>query len=278
MTRPENTPPRSRRERRAQQRLDHPAERPRKNRRVAPRPAWQSPIVLVSVLAVLVTAAVIYLAIGSKPAATADLVTPPTSYAADITDGGTLGSKDAPVVIELFSDFQCPACKLFVTQQMPRLLEDFIRPGVLRVEARDIDIIGSGSANESIELAAGAFCAGEQDRYWHFHDLVFWNQGRENRGDHDARFIANVADQAGVAEAAWQACIARTDIRKPITDLTASAAAVGINSTPTLRINGTAMVGVPDYDELASLIRQLAAAASPTTAPSVNASPAPVAS
>jgi protein-disulfide isomerase len=278
MTRPENTPPRSRRERRAQQRLDHPAERPRKNRRVAPRPAWQSPIVLVSVLAVLVTAAVIYLAIGSKPAPTADLVRPPTSYAADITEGGTLGSKDAPVVIELFSDFQCPACKLFVTQQMPRLLEEFIQPGVVRVEARDIDIIGKGTENESIELAAGAFCAGEQDRYWQFHDLVYWNQGRENRGDHDARFIANVADQAGVAEAAWQACIARTDIRKPITDLTASSAAVGINSTPTLRINGTAMVGVPDYDELAALIRQLAAAASPTAAPSVNASPAPVAS
>ena len=273
MTRTQPPRPATRRERRAQERQDRPPERARAHRGPTARPAWQSPIVLVSGAAVLIAAVVIFVAT-QKAAPTADLITPPTAYAADLTRAGTLGSKDAPVVIELFSDFQCPACKQFVTLQMPRLLEEYIRPGIVRVEARDIDIIGQGSANESIELAAGAFCAGEQNRYWQYHDFVFWNQGRENRGDHDAAFIADVADQAGVVSATWEACMARTDIRKPITDLTRTAAAAGISSTPTLRINGTPLVGVPDYDHLAAVIDQLVALASPSGGPAATPSPA----
>ena len=56
---------------------------------------------------------------------------------------------------------------------------------------------GRGTPDESLELAAGAACAAEQGRYWQYHDLVFWNQGRENAGDHDAAFIGRVATAAG---------------------------------------------------------------------------------
>ncbi|MEZ0240379.1 MAG: DsbA family protein [Chloroflexota bacterium] len=232
---------------------------------------------LVSAAAVLVALVVILFVRPATRETAAELTIPPTSYSPDIVDGEVLGSATAPVVIELFSDFQCPACRAFVTEQLPRLLIDFVRPGVLRIEGKDIDVLGHGELDESLELAVGARCAGEQDRYWPFHDLVFWNQGRENRGDHDAAFIAHIADQAGVDVTSWQACLARADVRQAIRDQTASALAAGINSTPTLRINGQASVGVPDYDRLAALIRQLAEAASPAVspAPSPTASTAP---
>jgi len=254
----------SRRDRRAQARLaPHPARA--RHVRADSQPIWRSPIVLVSGVAVLI--AVVFIAFGGTrgPAPSAELVQPPTTYSVDIVDGDVLGSKTAPVVLELFADFQCPACRMFVTEQLPRLLVDFVRPGTLRIEARDIDILGRGDQNESLELAAGARCAAEQGRYWQFHDLVFWNQGRENRGDHDAAFIARVAEGARVDRGAWDACLARPDVRKAIQERTTTAALAGVSSTPTLRINGQVSVGVPDYDRLAGLIRQLAAA--PTAAP-----------
>jgi protein-disulfide isomerase len=233
--------------------------------------------VLVTAAAVLIGIAVIAFV---RPPGTADgntLVEPPTTYAADLTDGDVLGSATAPVVMQLYADFQCPACKLFVTNELPSLLNDFVRPGTLRIEARDIDVLGKGSPNESVELAVGASCAAAQDRYWQFHDMVFWNQGRENKGDHDAAFIASMATGAEVDMTTWQACIARPDMRTAVEAATKAALAAGINSTPTLVINGQTSVGVPSYAKLAELIRQLAAAASPSGTPASAAPGTPAA-
>jgi protein-disulfide isomerase len=260
----EATPPIGRRERRALARMERPAAPPRRSVNRAPKPVWQSPVVLVSIAAVLIGIAVIAFVRPSEPAPGQELVTPPTSYAGVPVKGEVLGAATAPVVLELYSDFQCPACRLFVTQQLARLVSDFVQPGILRIEARDIDILGQGTPNESLELAAGAACAAAQDRYWQFHDYVFWNQGRENRGDHSAAFIATVADAAGVERVAWDACFAQPDARTPITSRTNAAIGAGINSTPTLVVNGQSFTGVPDYDQLAALIRQLA----PSPAPS----------
>jgi protein-disulfide isomerase len=266
MTR-ETVPPMTRRERRAQARLERPASPRHRSARRAARPAWQSPVVLVTVAALAIGVAVIAFARPAAPAAAGELVTPPTSYPAALVAADVVGSASAPVVIQLYSDFQCPACKLFVTTELQRLVTEFVVPGTARIEAHDIDILGQGSPNESLELAAGAACAAKQGHYWAFHDLVFWNQGRENRGDHDAAFIARVADAAGVDRAAWDSCFAANDTRQPIIARSSSAAGAGIRSTPTLVVNGQMLVGVPNYDQLAALIRQLAAAPSPSAVP-----------
>lgn len=271
MSRQPNRPPSqplTRRERRAQERFDAPPARTRRSSRRAPRPVWQSPLVLVTGAAILVGVAIIAFA---KPPASRtgeNLVEPPTSYAADLTDGDVLGSASAPVVMQLYADFQCPACKIFVTDQLPSLVNEFVRPGVLRIEARDIDILGRGSVSESLDLAVGAACAAEQDRYWQFHDIAFWNQGRENKGDHDAAFIASVATAAEVDQAAWGACIARPEVRSAADAASRAALSAGINQTPTLVVNGQKLVGVPQYATLADLIRQLATTVPATASPS----------
>jgi protein-disulfide isomerase len=230
-------------------------------------------MVLVTVAALAIGAGIIAFALPKGGSSDPELVRPPTSYPADLVDAESLGAAGAPVVIELYSDFQCPACKLFVTEQLPRLLEEFVRPGILRIEARDIAFLGRGSRDESLELAAGARCAAQQDRYWPFHDYVFWNQGRENRGDHSETFISRIAVEAGIERAAFDACLAGPEVRAAITGQTTTALGSGVNSTPTLIVNGQSAVGVPNYDQLAGLIRQLAAAASP--APGNAASPEP---
>jgi protein-disulfide isomerase len=272
MSRPPGRPV-SRRERRAQARHERPAPARKKIvRRAAPRPAWQSPVLLTTIGALVLGAVIIVAAGGVNLFGPGALKVPETSYAGLTVDGEAVGSPTAPVVMEVFSDFQCPACKIFYVTELPSLLRDLVGPGLLRIEARDIDIIDRGGSTESIELAAGAFCASEQNLYWEFHDLVFWNQGGENHGDHNRAFIDRVAEAAGLDMTGFAACFARSDIRQPVLDLTASARAEGISSTPTLRINGQVVTGVPDYTQLHAYILQLVAQASPTPQPS---SPAP---
>ena len=267
MTR-ETVPPISRRERRAQERLDRPAVPRHRPTRRASRPAWQSPVVLITVAAVLVGFAVIALARPGGGTGTAELITPPTSYPAGIVDGEALGPATAPVVIKVYSDFQCPACRLFVTTELQRLVTDFVVPGTLRIEANDVDIVGSGNPNESLELAAGAACAAKQGRYWAFHDLVFWNQLQENHGDYDAAFIARVADAAAVDRTAWDTCFAGNDIRQPI--VSRSSAAVPRASSRRRRSSSTGRRSSASRTTTSSpqLIRQLAVPPSPSALPS----------
>ena len=260
----------SRRERRAIERSERPV-RIRSRSGPIKGAVWRSPMVLVTVAALAIGAGIIAFALPSDSPSDAALFSPSTSYAADLVDGESLGAEGAPVVMELYSDFQCPACKLFSRDQLPRLLDEFVRPGVLRIEARDIAFLGSGARDESLELAAGARCAAQQNRYWQFHDYVFWNQGRENRGDHSEEFVSLVAAGAGVEKAAFDACLAGPEVRAAITGQTRTALGAGVNSTPTLIVNGQSIVGVPQYDQLAALIRQLAAEASP--APSTDGAP-----
>jgi len=232
-------------------------------------PGWRSPVVLVTAAALVIGAVLIFVALPKPTEADRELLIPPVAYPAALIEADVLGSAVAPVVIELYSDFQCPACKLFVTTELHRLIDEFVTPGTVRIEAMDVAFLGTGQPDESLELAAGAACATEQDRYWQYHDVVFWNQGRENRGDHSPEFIGRAADAAGLDRAKWDACVARNDVRGPITSRTQAAAGKGIRSTPTLMVNGQSVVGVPNYDQLAAMIRSLAgASASPAaTAP-----------
>ncbi len=270
MSRSQQIQPETRRERRAQARLE-PRQPRRTARRATRRPAWQSPLFLTTAGALLVGAMLVVFALPKPSSPAAELVVPPVGYPAEQLDGTALGRSDAPVVIQLYADFQCPACKLFVTTELHRLVDDFVTPGIVRIEAQDIAILGTGQPDESLELAAGAACAADQGRYWQFHDLVFWNQGRENKGDHSAAFLGRVADGAGIDRQAWDACFAGNDVRPPITSRTNVAMGQGVRSTPTLVVNGQPVVGVPSYDQLAGLIRSLASAApspGPTAAPS----------
>jgi protein-disulfide isomerase len=262
--------PQSRRERRAAARLERP-DHPRAHRRSAATPAWRSPAVLVTAAALVAGAVLIFLALPNATEPDRELIVPPVAYPANLIRSDVIGSATAPVVIELYSDFQCPACKLFVTTQLHRLIDEFVTPGAVRIEAMDVAFLGSGQPDESLELAVGAACATEQDRYWQYHDVAFWNQGRENRGDHSPEFIGRVADAASLDRTKWDACVARSNVRGPITSRTQAATGKGIRSTPTLVVNGQPVVGVPNYDQLAAMIRSAAGA---STSPGASASPA----
>lgn len=257
------TTPATRRERR---RLERDARPPGHTRRGSPAPAprWAPSIAVVSLLAVLFGAGAIaafqLAGPGSEPSTGAGqgtLLVPPATIPSSVAvDGEFAGRPDAPVLVEVYGDYQCPVCARFAREYLGRLVADFVMPGDISLVDRSIAFLGTGDPDESEQAAIGAACAGEQGAYWTFHDLLLWNQRGENQGAFAAERLAAMADAAALDRAAWDACVADPERVNDIRRATADAAAIGITSTPTIVIDGQRIVGMSrTYDELASAVR-----------------------
>jgi protein-disulfide isomerase len=255
LTRRQPSTPTTRRERREAERAARTG-RPRYSpSQPAKRPFWRSPTVLVSAVAVVL--ALVFVAALNLGGGDERLVTPTTSIPAGLADGEVLGAADAPVTLEIYTDPQCPACGILARDYLPRLITDFVVPGQLRIVDRAIDLPGVGRPNESLDAAAGAICAGRQDAYWDFHDYIYWNQRTETGGGYSRDRLRAMADAIGLDRGEFDACLGDPAVRAEVQAETQAAFAAGVNSTPTLDINGERIVGVPrEYGALAAAIRQ----------------------
>ncbi len=86
----------------------------------------------------------------------------------------SLGKASAKVTLVEFSDYQCPFCARHFTQTEQQLNKEYIDTGKVKFYYRDFPLpqIHPG-AQKSAEAAR---CAGDQNKYWEYHDLVFQNQ------------------------------------------------------------------------------------------------------
>lgn len=221
---------------------------------------WQSPIVLISGLAVVIGLGIIGAAVLSAPKeidpTETGLVAPPVALPAELADGEAIGRAGAPVLMEVWSDFQCPVCGTFAKSYLPRLVTDFVAGGQLRVVDRSIDILSRGGT-ESLDAAVGAVCAGRQDQYWAYHDYLFWNQAGENRGAYSRERLTAMAVAVGLDRPAWEACFSDGTAAEEVNARRAQAPTnEGVIQTPTFVINGQATTGLPrTYDDLAAMVR-----------------------
>jgi protein-disulfide isomerase len=210
------------------------------------------------------------LGVPSRPAVPSGAAVVQPSYALpSVPANGTgIGSPSAPVQIQIYSDFQCPICGRLAREYLPRLISDFVTTGQVRIEDRAVAFLGTGNPDESVDAATAAECAAPQGRYWQLHDLLFWNQAGENGGAFNRERLKSIAASAGLDAESWQACFEGSAVRTNIQQATSTALSAGINSTPTLIINGQKVVGLPrSYDDLAAYIRQILGA-SPAPSPS----------
>lgn len=213
---------------------------------------------LVLVVALLVTQG------GPKTVDVASLQPPISQTPTELADGRTLGRADAPVTLEVWSDYQCPACQRFAEGVEPTLIREYVTTGTLRIVDHDAAFQGAragGSYDESVEAGAAARCAAEQDRYWPYHDWLFANQVGENQGAFRDERLRAIATGAGLDVAVWDACRATGEQQAAVRAETQEALNKGVNATPTMFLNGEAIVGVKSVDELKRMIEAAGAAA-----------------
>lgn len=172
----------------------------------------------------------------------------------------TLGEADAPIEMVMWGDFQCPFCNRFVQSTFPELKERFLDTGKLRFVWRNFENIGQP---ESHDAMVAAYCAGEQDSFWDYHDTLYENQRGENQGTYSKSNLQTFADELDLDRDAFDACIDDSSDY----DLVAVAdkregRSEGVNGTPTFFINGLRIVGAQPTDSFIEIIED----SLPTTA------------
>jgi protein-disulfide isomerase len=202
----------------------------------------------------------IALLVANTPATgpTSDLRSPGYELPAAVeVEGRAIGRADAPLTLQVYSDFQCPICRRFATDYLPRLVEEFVVPGRLRIVDEPIAILGTGVPDESLDSAVGAVCAAEQDAYWSFHDWLFANQQGENRGAFSRTRLASIAGDVVADPDAWAACVDDPSRSTAVTARTQSVLSAGISSTPTFRLGDRLMTGLPrSYDDFRAVVEE----------------------
>ncbi|HEU4656996.1 MAG TPA: DsbA family protein [Capillimicrobium sp.] len=171
--------------------------------------------------------------------------------------GITLGRRTAPITVVEFVDLQCPICAAFSNTEMPKLVEDYVRPGTVRFELRTLAFLGDDSGR----LARMAQAAAEQDRLFQFTELVYANQGAENSGYATDDFLRRIGGAVGgldVAEAMKARDGAAVDQR--LADAGRLASIQGISGTPSFLVGPTGGdLELVDGPQLRHAIERLAA-------------------
>jgi protein-disulfide isomerase len=104
-------------------------------------------------------------------------------------DGDRIGSPDAPVTIQWFDDLQCGNCRDQFLATIPTLINDYVRPGDLRMDYRHYSF---SSATEELGFF-GAEAAADQDYTWPYVYLFFRNQDEAKRVGVGKDFLTSLA-------------------------------------------------------------------------------------
>lgn len=160
------------------------------------------------------------------------------------------GDAAAPLVVQLWEDFQCPACKLFSEEVKPLIVREFVETGQVRLVFRHKAFLGE----ESLLAAEASECAGEQGKFWEYHDLLFASQGAENSGAFVPERLKALAEEAGLDRESFDACLDSGQYRQAIQ--AESDSAEGVRATPTLFIGDEKVEGLESYPVLLERMRE----------------------
>ncbi len=158
------------------------------------------------------------------------------------------GPEDAPITIVEFSDYQCPFCYRWRMQVHDQLMAEY--PGKIRFVFRNFPLSFHQNA---FGAAEAALCAGDQGKYWEYHDILFDNYNMLNDQTGKVLGVADYSSFAsglGIDTAAFETCMTERKYKDFIeADMQYAAmlppdngeAAVG--GTPTFFVNGHRLGG-----------------------------------
>jgi protein-disulfide isomerase len=115
----------------------------------------------------------------------------------------TLGDPAAPLKVEVFSDFQCPACGYYVQDEEANFIKKYVITGKVQYIFRPYSFLGE----ESKQAAEAAYCAMEQGNFWDYHEIIYFNMPGENTGALDDARLTRYATSIGLNEQDFKACL-----------------------------------------------------------------------
>jgi protein-disulfide isomerase len=154
------------------------------------------------------------------------------------------GPKDAPVTLVEFTDFHCPFCARVVAT-----LKDVMQEynGKIRWVFRDFPI--ASLHPQAPKAAEAARCAGEQGKFWEYHDLLFESQSQTAAAD-----FKRFAEQLKLDPKSFGQCLDSGKHQAAVEADVQEGARLGVTGTPTFFINGRILVGAQPLESFRKII------------------------
>jgi protein-disulfide isomerase len=171
------------------------------------------------------------------------LLMPPTAHV-DTAKAYTQGKKNAPVVLVEFADYQCPYCQK-VNPQIQQLKKEY--GDALTVIYKDFPLPMHHGSEKAAEASR---CAGEQGKFWEYHDVLFYSKQLEvDELKEHARVLKLDGDR-------FDACLDNgTEAGAVKSDLD-EAKSLGLTGTPSFFVNDHFFSGVVDIAALKDIVNQ----------------------
>ncbi len=155
-----------------------------------------------------------------------------------------LGDPSAPVTMIEYSSLTCPHCARFHTQTMPQVKKEWVETGKVRVIARHYPL-----DRLALFAALVAECLESNDSYFAFIHLLYKDQSRWARAGDPVGEISQRAKLVGLGQEDIERCISDESARRRIIEkMTEGRDSLGVNSTPTILVDGEKVRN--SYDEI----------------------------
>jgi protein-disulfide isomerase len=167
--------------------------------------------------------------------------------------GYLLGKADAPVQIQEFADFECPACGTYALVTEPDVRKRLVDAGLASYRYFDFPLPMHHNTWFASHAAA---CANDQGKFWEMHDRLFAGQldwRTEVTGD-PSKIMVGYARDLGLDMDKWQKCF---DSQAHLRDIQANKAEGErrhVNQTPTFIVGTRLVAGAMTYDQMKAYV------------------------
>ncbi len=175
---------------------------------------------------------------------------PPEKVEVSIGDSPVLGKSNAPVTVVEFGDFQCPFCERYFTSTQSAIISEYVNSGKVKFVWKDYAFLGQ----ESTWSAQAARCAGDQDKFWEYHDYLYNHQGAENSGAFSKAKLKGFASALGLDKSKFNICLDSDTHLADVQADTQYGSSIGVTGTPATFVNGTLIVGAVPYEKIKAAI------------------------
>ena len=129
-------------------------------------------------------------------------------------------------------------------------MERYVEDGTLRIEWRDFPYLGQGST----DAARAARAAGEQGKFWEYHDLLYENQG--NDGAFAAAALSGYARELGLDAGRFESDFGGGAVAAAVQEDFEAGQNAGVSGTPTFEVNGRRLVGFQPLEAFEAVIEE----------------------
>ena len=147
-----------------------------------------------------------------------------------------LGSKDAPLTIVEFTDYQCPFCQRFFLTTFPELKKSYIDTGKVRFYSRDMPLDFHANA---MRAAQAARCAADQKQFWTLRDIMGAHPDKL-----DMASLVSYASDLKMDVPKFRACVESEKYKNAVQSDVMEAMKIGATGTPSFVIGKSTPEGV----------------------------------